>query len=88
MNCYLITIEETATGYSAYSPDVPGYVATGRARPEVESEMQGAIESSRRFARGRAADFEAAARQAHEQLGPASPENLDRMLQTYGFSEE
>ena len=33
-------------------------------------------------------NFEAAARQAHEQLGPASPENLDRMLQTYGFSEE
>lgn len=33
-------------------------------------------------------DFEAAARQAHERLGPASPENLDRMLQSYGFSEQ
>ncbi len=44
MNRYLIIIEETATGYSAYSPDVPGCVATGGTRQEVESEMQGAIE--------------------------------------------
>lgn len=34
------------------------------------------------------ADFERAARLAHDQLGPASPENLDRMLQSYGFSEQ
>lgn len=33
-------------------------------------------------------DFEMAARRAHKQLGLASPENLDRMLQSYGFSEE
>jgi len=26
------------------------------------------------------ADFERAARTAHDQLGPATPENLDRML--------
>jgi predicted RNase H-like HicB family nuclease len=44
MNRYLIIIEETSTGYSAYSPDVPGCVATGRTRPEVESEMHDAIE--------------------------------------------
>ena len=43
MNRYLIMIEETPAGYSAYSPDVPGCVATGRTRLEVESEMQGAI---------------------------------------------
>ncbi|MEO5722294.1 MAG: type II toxin-antitoxin system HicB family antitoxin [Chthoniobacterales bacterium] len=43
MNRYLIIIEETPTGYSAYSPDVPGCVATGRSRPEVESEMHDAI---------------------------------------------
>lgn len=44
MNRYLIIIEETATGFSAYSPDVPGCVATGRTRPEVEIEMHDAIE--------------------------------------------
>ncbi len=40
---YLIVIEETATGYSAYAPDVPGCIATGRARDEVEREMKAAI---------------------------------------------
>jgi len=30
-------------------------------------------------------DFESAGCRAHEQFGPASPENLDRMLQFYGF---
>ena len=44
MNRYLIIIEETATGFSAYSPDLPGCVATGRTRPEVKSEMRDAIE--------------------------------------------
>jgi len=34
------------------------------------------------------ADFERAARQAHAELGPVSPQNLDRMLQSYGFGEE
>ncbi len=40
---YLIVIEQTATGYSAYSPDVTGCVATGATRDEVEREMKGAI---------------------------------------------
>jgi predicted RNase H-like HicB family nuclease len=44
VNRYLIIIEETPTGYSSYSPDVPGCVATGRNQAEVESEMQEAIE--------------------------------------------
>lgn len=44
MNRYLIIIEETATGFSAYSPDVPGCVATGQTRREVEKEMRDAIE--------------------------------------------
>ena len=30
-------------------------------------------------------DFDRAAFQAHEQLGEVSPQNLDRMLQLYGF---
>ena len=44
MNRYLIIIENTATGYSAYSPDLPGCVATGGTQEEVEREMHGAIE--------------------------------------------
>ncbi len=40
---YLIVIEETTTGYSAYSPDLPGCVATGGTRAEVEEMMEGAI---------------------------------------------
>lgn len=33
-------------------------------------------------------DFEKAAYEAHERLGPASPESLNTMLQYYGFREE
>ena len=40
---YLIVIESAATGFSAYSPDVPGCVATGASREEAESEMRDAI---------------------------------------------
>lgn len=41
---YLIVIEPTGTGFSAFSPDLPGCVATGANRAEVEQEMLGAIE--------------------------------------------
>ncbi len=41
---YLIIVEETTTGFSAYSPDLPGCAATGSTREEVEREMQEAIE--------------------------------------------
>lgn len=44
MNRYLIVIEDTSTGFSAYSPDLPGCVATGRTKEEIEREMQDAIE--------------------------------------------
>ena len=44
MNRYLIIIEDTTTGLSAYSPDLPGCVATGTTRDEVEREMHDAIE--------------------------------------------
>ncbi|MCK6557148.1 type II toxin-antitoxin system HicB family antitoxin [Candidatus Binatia bacterium] len=40
---YLIVVEETATGFSAYSPDLDGCAATGATRAEVEHEMQEAI---------------------------------------------
>ena len=44
MSRYLIILEETTTGYSAYSPDLPGCIATGATREEAESEMHDAIE--------------------------------------------
>ena len=44
MNRYLIIIEATTTGFSAYSPDLPGCVATGATRAEVENEMHDAID--------------------------------------------
>jgi predicted RNase H-like HicB family nuclease len=40
---YLIVIEQTTTGYSAYSPDFPGCIATGSTRDDVEREMKDAI---------------------------------------------
>lgn len=40
---YLVVVEPTDTGFSAYSPDLPGCVATGSTRDEVEREMSGAI---------------------------------------------
>jgi predicted RNase H-like HicB family nuclease len=43
MKKYLIVIEETGTGYSAYSPDLPGCVATGATHEEVEKNMSEAI---------------------------------------------
>lgn len=43
MKKILIVIEETGTGYSAYSPDLPGCVSTGRTRNEVERNMREAI---------------------------------------------
>ena len=43
MKRYLIVVEETETGFSAYSPDLPGCVSTGRTREDVEKNMQEAI---------------------------------------------
>lgn len=43
MRKYLIVVEETATGYSAFSPDVPGCISTGASRDEVERNMSEAI---------------------------------------------
>jgi predicted RNase H-like HicB family nuclease len=40
---YLIVIERTPTGFSAYSPDLPGCIATGATRDDVEREMKQAI---------------------------------------------
>jgi predicted RNase H-like HicB family nuclease len=43
MKKYLIVIEESETGYSAYSPDLPGCVSTGATRAEMEKNMREAI---------------------------------------------
>jgi predicted RNase H-like HicB family nuclease len=40
---YLIVIEPTATGFSAYSPDLPRCVSTGSTLEECESNMHDAI---------------------------------------------
>ena len=40
---YLVVIEPTATGFSAYSPDLPGCVATGATEDEVAREMREAM---------------------------------------------
>ena len=39
----LIVVEETATGFSAYSPDVPRCIATGATRDEIEQLMREAV---------------------------------------------
>ncbi len=44
MTKYLIVVEPTQTGYSAFSPDLDGCVATGRTREEVERNMREAIQ--------------------------------------------
>jgi predicted RNase H-like HicB family nuclease len=41
---YLIILEETKTGFSAYSPDLPGCIATGESLESTESKMREAIE--------------------------------------------
>jgi predicted RNase H-like HicB family nuclease len=41
---YLILIEPTETGFSAYSPDLPGCVSTGRTAVEVEANMREAVQ--------------------------------------------
>ncbi len=41
---YLIVIERTETGYSAYSPDLDGCVATGATKDDVERSMREATE--------------------------------------------
>ena len=40
----LIIIESAETGYSAYSPDLPGCVSTGKTPEETEQNMRKAIE--------------------------------------------
>jgi predicted RNase H-like HicB family nuclease len=41
---FLVVIEKANDNYSAYSPDLPGCVATGGTREEAERNMHEAIE--------------------------------------------
>ncbi len=41
---FLVIIEKADGNYSAYSPDLPGCVATGQTSEEVEQNMYEAIE--------------------------------------------
>jgi len=41
---YLVIIEKASRNYSAYSPDLPGCIATGRTQRETEIRMREAIE--------------------------------------------
>ena len=44
MRRFLVVIEQTDTGFSAYSPDLCGCVATGPTREETEKNMHEAIQ--------------------------------------------
>ncbi|AYO30851.1 MAG: hypothetical protein PWR12_2101 [Eubacteriaceae bacterium] len=43
MNRFLVVIEKADNNYSAYSPDLPGCVATGKTPQEVRENMAEAI---------------------------------------------
>ena len=44
MHRFLVVIEKAEGNYSAYSPDLPGCIATGATREEAEKNMHEAIE--------------------------------------------
>ena len=41
---YLVIIEKTATGYSAYVPDLPGCITVGDTKEEIEINIKEAIQ--------------------------------------------
>jgi predicted RNase H-like HicB family nuclease len=41
---YVVVYERAPHNWSAYIPDLPGCIATGRTRPEVERNIREAIE--------------------------------------------
>lgn len=50
---YTVIYEATATGYSAYVPDLPGCVAAGKTRTEVQRLIRSAIRSHLEMMRSR-----------------------------------
>jgi predicted RNase H-like HicB family nuclease len=43
MQKYLVIFEKAGKNYSAYSPDIPGCIATGSSRKEAEKNIKEAI---------------------------------------------
>lgn len=43
MKEYMVVYEQTVGNWSAYSPDVPGCMATGKSRAEVEKNFREAL---------------------------------------------
>jgi predicted RNase H-like HicB family nuclease len=43
MRKYLVIYEKAKENYSAYSPDIPGCIATGKTRKEAEKKIKEAI---------------------------------------------
>jgi predicted RNase H-like HicB family nuclease len=43
MTRYIIIIEQAHSGFSAYSPDLPGCVSTGATRADAETNIKEAI---------------------------------------------
>jgi predicted RNase H-like HicB family nuclease len=43
MNDYIVVLERSNTGFAAFSPDVPGCVATGPTAEETLQEMRAAL---------------------------------------------
>ena len=43
MRKYLVVYEKTKTGYSAYAPDLPGVIATGKTKSIIEKNIFDAI---------------------------------------------
>lgn len=41
---YTVVVERTTTGWSAFLPEVPGCIATGSTRSEVEDSIRVALE--------------------------------------------
>ena len=44
MRKYLVVYEKTKTGYSAYVPDLPGVIATGKTKAIIERNIFDAIQ--------------------------------------------
>lgn len=44
MRNFVIVIEKTKTGYSAYVPDLPGCIATAKTKEQVQKNIASAIE--------------------------------------------
>jgi predicted RNase H-like HicB family nuclease len=44
LNKFLVIYEKSGTGFGAYAPDLPGWVATGHPRDETRRRMAKAME--------------------------------------------